>query len=92
MLNADMLFLCSYLVVFGLEFVFFASLLILDFGSHLPTFRALNKPKSRSSKTENNAQTLPKQPQSNFEKVPKTIFSIPKIVKDDPLKCQKFIF
>ena len=36
---------------------------------YLTTFRGINAPKSRPFKYENNAQTLPKQLQNNFEKV-----------------------
>ena len=51
---------------------------------HLSTFRAENIPKSRPFKVENNAQTLPNQHQNNIEKVHKTTFSTPKMVKNDP--------
>ena len=47
--------------------------------------------KSAPFKAENNAQTLPKQLQKNFEKVKKTIFSIPKMVKNDPSKPPKLV-
>ena len=40
--------------------------------------------KSRPFKAENNAQTLPKQLQNNFEKAQKMTFSTPKMVKKDP--------
>ena len=40
-------------------------------------------------KVENNAQTLPKQLQNNFEKVQKTTFSTPEFVKNDPSKPPK---
>ena len=36
-------------------------------------------------KVENNAQTLPKQVQNNFEKVQKSTFLTSKMVKNDPL-------
>ena len=46
----------------------------LDFRGHLSTFRAENTPKSGPSKSKNNAQTLLKLLQNNFEKVQKTTF------------------
>ena len=50
-----------------------------------------NTTKSWPFKTENNAQTLPKQLlQSNFEKVQKMTFSTPKIAKNEPPNCQKW--
>ena len=52
-----------------------------DFRGHLSTFGAENKPKSRPLKVKNNAQTLPKQLQNNFEKVQKTTFLTPKMAK-----------
>ena len=52
-----------------------------DFLGHFSTFGAQNTPKSRPFKAENNAQTLPKQLQYNFEKVQKTTFSTPKMAK-----------
>ena len=61
-----------------------------DFWGYLNTFWAENTPKSRPFKVENNAQTLPKQLQNNFEKVQKTTFSTPKMVKNDPSKRSKW--
>ena len=57
-----------------------------NFRGHLSTFGAENTPKSRPFKVENNALTLPKQLQNNFEKVQKMTFSNPKMVKNDPSK------
>ena len=51
---------------------------------YLTTFRGINAPKSGPFKCENNAQTLPKQLQNNFEKVQKSTFLTPKMVKNDP--------
>ena len=56
----------------------------LDYLGDLSTFRAENTPKSGHFKVENNAQTLPKQLQNNFEKVQKMTFSTPKMAKNDP--------
>ena len=61
----------------------------LDFWGHLSTLRAENTRKSGPFKVENNALTLPKQLQKNFEKVQKTTFSTPKMVKNDPSKWSK---
>ena len=47
------------------------------------------KTKSCPFKIENSALTLPKQLQNNFEKVQKTTFSTPKMVKNDPSKWSK---
>ena len=52
-----------------------------DFWGHLSTFGAENTPKSRHFKAKNNAQTLPKLLQNNFEKVEKTDFLTPKMAK-----------
>ena len=52
----------------------------LDFRGHLSTFRAENTPKSGPSKSKNNAQTLLKLLQNNFEKVQKSTFLTPKMV------------
>ena len=60
-----------------------------DFHGHLATFRAENTLKSRPFKVKNNAQTLPEQLQNNFEKVQKTTFSTPKMVKNGPSKVPK---
>ena len=53
----------------------------LDFRGHLSTFRAENTPKSGPSKSKINAQTLLKLLQNNFEKVQKSTFLTPKMVK-----------
>ena len=54
-------------------------------GDHqLWVFGAERTQKNASVKTKNNAQTLPKQVQNNFEKVQKTTFLTPKMVKNDP--------
>ena len=55
-----------------------------DFRGHLSTFRAKNTPKSRPFEGENNAQTLPKQVQNNFEKSRNRLFSPPKWSKMTP--------
>ena len=55
-----------------------------DLRGHTSTFRAENTPKSKPFKTENNAQTTPKQLLYNFEKVQKTTFLTPKKVKNNP--------
>merc|ERR1712081_158141 len=51
---------------------------------YLTTFRSINAPKSRPFAAENKAQTLPKQVQNNFEKVQKSTFLTPKMIKNDP--------
>ena len=51
---------------------------------YLTTFRGINAPKSGPFKYENNAQTLPKQLQNNFEKVQKSTFLTPKWSKMTP--------
>ena len=56
----------------------------IHFQGHLSTFEAQNTPKSRLFEAENNAQTVPKQVQNNFEKVQKSTFLTPKMVKNDP--------
>ena len=48
-----------------------------DFWGLLLTFGAEKTTKSRPFKVENNAQTLPKQLQNNYEKVEKTTFFTP---------------
>ena len=53
----------------------------LDFLTHIWTFGAENTTKSGTFKAKNNAQTLPEQLQNNFEKVEKTTFLTPKMVK-----------
>ena len=55
---------------------------------YLTTFRGINAPKSGPFKYENNAQTLPKQLQNNFEKVQKTTFLTPKMVEKELLKLK----
>ena len=62
----------------------------LDYWGHLSTFRAENTQKSGPFKTENNVQTLPKQLQTNFEKVEKITFSTAKIAKTGPSKWTKW--
>ena len=62
----------------------------LDFRGHLSTFRAENTPKSGPSKFKNNAQTLLKPLQNNFEKVKKSTFLTPKMVENDPLRGPNF--
>ena len=49
----------------------------IHFQGHLSTFEAQNTPKSRLFEAKNNAQTLPKQLQNNFEKVQKSTFLTP---------------
>ena len=61
----------------------------LHFRGHLSTFRAGNTHKSKPLKAENNARTLPKQLQNNFEKVQNTTFSTPKMAKNDPSERPK---
>ena len=61
----------------------------LKFRGHFWTFGAQNTPKSRPFEAKNKAQTLPKQVQNNFEKVQKSTFLTPKMVKNDPLNRQK---
>ena len=53
----------------------------LDFRTHIWTFGAENTTKSGPFKAKNNAQILPEQLQNNFEKVEKTTFLTPKMVK-----------
>ena len=60
-----------------------------DFRGHLSTCSAENTPKSGPFKYKNNAQTLLKQLQNNFEEVQKSTFLTPKIVKNDPIKSEK---
>ena len=62
----------------------------LSFQGHLSTFEAQNTPKSRPFEAENKAQTLPKQVQNNFEKVQKSTFLTPKMVKNDPSNRPKW--
>ena len=52
-----------------------------DFRGHISTFRPENKPKSRPFKAKNNAQTTSEQLKTNFQKVEKTTFLGPKMVK-----------
>ena len=54
----------------------------IDFRVHLWIFGAENTLKSRPFKTKNNAWTLLKQLQNNFEKVEKSTFLTTKIVKN----------
>ena len=53
----------------------------LDFRCHLSTFGAENTLKNRPSESKNNALTIPEQLQNNFQKVQKTTFLTPKMVK-----------
>ena len=62
----------------------------LIFRGHLSTFEAQNTPKSRTFEAKNKAETLPKQVQNNFEKVEKSTFLTPKIVKNDHSKRSKW--
>ena len=64
----------------------------LHFRGHLSTLRAENTTKSRPFKVENNALALPNQLQNNLEKVRKTSFSTPKMVKNDPSKRSKWAY
>ena len=59
-----------------------------NFRGHLSTFRAENTPKTGPSKSKNNAQTLLKLLQNNFEKVQKSTFLTPKIVENDHIMGQ----
>ena len=52
-----------------------------DFRGHISTFRAENTPKNEPFKAKNNAQTTSEHPQNNFQKVQKTTFLAPKMVK-----------
>ena len=52
-----------------------------DFRGHISTFRAENTPESEAFKAKNNAQTTSEQLQTNFQKVQKTTFLAPKMVK-----------
>ena len=52
-----------------------------DFRGHISTFRAENTAKSGHFKAENNAQTTSEHLQNNFQKVQKTTFLAPKMVK-----------
>ena len=58
---------------------------------YLTTFRSINAPKSGPFKYKNKAQTLPKQVQNNFEKVQKSTFLTPKMVKNYPSKQSKWV-
>ena len=52
-----------------------------DFGGHISTFRAKNKPESWSFKAKNDAQTTSEQLETNFQKALKTGFLTLKMVK-----------
>ena len=52
-----------------------------DFRGHISTFQAENTPKNEAFETKNNAQTTSEQLQTNFQKVQKTTFLAPKMVK-----------
>ena len=60
----------------------------LDFRGHLSTLRSENTPKSGPSKSKINAQTFLKLLQNNFEKVQKSTFWTPKMVKNDHIMGQ----
>ena len=61
-----------------------------NFWGHLWTFGVENKTKSRPFMVKNNAQTHRKQLQNNFEKVQKSTFLTPKMVKNDPSNRPKW--
>ena len=61
-----------------------------DFRGHISTFRAKNTPKTGTFKAENNAQTTSEQLQTNFQKVKKTTFLAPKMVKMTLSEGQNF--
>jgi len=64
-----------------------------DFRGHISTFQAENTPKSGPFKTKNNAQTTSEQLQTNFQKVQKTTFLAPKMVKSRvPILAKVSIF
>merc|ERR1712212_549929 len=64
-----------------------------DFGGHISTFRAENTPKSEAFKAKNNAQTTSEHLQNNFQKVQKTTFLAPKMVKSRvPILAKVSIF
>ena len=52
-----------------------------EFRDHISTFRAENTAKSKAFKAKNNAQTPSEHLQNNFQKVQKTTFLDPKMVK-----------
>ena len=62
----------------------------LDFRDDISTFRAKNTTKIGPLKAKNNAQTHTKQLQNKFEKVQKTTFLTPKMVKNDPSNPPKW--
>ena len=64
----------------------------LRFRGLLSTFSAENTPKRGTFQTKNNAQTIPKQLLNNFEKVQNTIFSTPKMAKNDPSNRSKWLY
>ena len=59
-----------------------------DFRGHISTFRAENTPKKEPFKAKNNAQTTSEQLQTNFQKVQKTTFLAPKMVKSRVPFCR----
>ena len=64
-----------------------------DFRGHISTFRAKNTFKIRSFKAKNNSQTTSEQLQNNFQKVQKTTFFAPKMVKSRvPILAKVSIF
>ena len=60
-----------------------------EYHGYLSTFEGQKTPKSRPFEAENKAQTLPKQVQNNFEKVQKSTFLTPKMVKNYPSNWPK---
>ena len=52
-----------------------------DFRGHISIFRAKNTPKSEGFKAKNNALTTSEHLHNNFQKVQKTTFLAPKMVK-----------
>ena len=59
-----------------------------DFRGHISTFQAESTPKSTSFKAKNIAQTTSEHLQNNFQKVKKTTFLAPKMVKMTPSEGQ----
>ena len=63
----------------------------LNFHGPLSTCKAENTPKYRIFKGANKVQTLLKQLKKKYEKVQKTTFLSPKMVKNDPSKRSKVV-
>ena len=64
-----------------------------DFRGHISTFRPKNTLKSGGFKAKNNAQTTSEQLQTNFQKVQKTTFLAPNMVKSRvPILAKVSIF